>query len=162
MGKPLQQSETSLYERDFFAWTQEQATKMRERRQDQVDWDNLAEEIESVGRREKREIGDRLETLLRLLLKWQFQPDLRCHSWQSGIGEQRTFLDGILEMSPSLASYPEEVLQEEYTWARERAAIETGLPIRTFSEAVPYTLAEILDYRFMPGRPWSPDELLGN
>lgn len=162
MAKPLQKSEVSLYERDFFAWTQEQAAKMRERRQDQVDWDNLAEEIESVGRREKREIGDRLEALLNLLLKWHFQPQLRCHSWQSGIGEQRIFLDGILKMSPILAGHTEDALQEEYTWARERTAIETGLPMSTFPKAVPYTLADILDYRFMPGRRWSPDELLGD
>lgn len=162
VGKRQPKPEDPLYERDFYVWTQEQGEKLRARSLEAVDWENLAEEIESAGRREKREISDRLETLLRLLLKWQFQPDLRCHSWQSGIGEQRTFIEGTLEMSPSLSDFPGQILQDEYKWARERVAIETGLPTSTFPEKVPFSVAEALNFRFMPGRPWSPDELRGD
>ncbi|MEQ1954577.1 DUF29 domain-containing protein [Mesorhizobium sp. CN2-181] len=162
MAAEQQKLEDRLYERDFYVWTQEQGAKLRRRSFEAIDWENLAEEIESVGRRERRDIRDRLETLLKLLLKWEFQPDLRCHSWQSGVSEQRTFIEGTLEMSPSLAEFPGQALQDEYNSARERVAIETGLPTSTFPEEVPFSVVEALNFRFMPGRPWSPDELRGD
>jgi hypothetical protein len=162
MGEPLTKPEESLYERDFYIWTQEQGAKLRARTLNDIDWENVAEEIESVGRRERREIRERLDTLLGLFLKWQFQRNLRCHSWQSGISEQRTFIESTLEMSPSLKDFPDEILQDEYEWARQRVAMETGLPVSTFPEKVPFSVAELLDFRFMPGRPWSPDELRGD
>jgi Domain of unknown function DUF29 len=75
------------YEEDFFAWTQEQAELLRAREQRGLDWDNLAEEIDSMGRRERRELESRLRLILHHLLKWQAQPGLRGRSWQSTLRE---------------------------------------------------------------------------
>ena len=83
MGKLADPTEDSLYERDFYAWTQDQAEKLRGRAHNDIDWENVAEEIESVGRSQKKEIRSRLAVLMQHLLKWHFQPERRSHSWQS-------------------------------------------------------------------------------
>jgi hypothetical protein len=66
------QSSGTLYAEDFYLWTQQQAALLRAGQWQQLDYDNLAEEIESVGRSEKRELGNGLEVLLTYLLKWQY------------------------------------------------------------------------------------------
>ena len=71
------------YQEDFFAWTQEQAQILRSRGTLGLDWDNLAEEIDSMGRRDRRELESRLRLILHHLLKWQAQPGLRGRGWQS-------------------------------------------------------------------------------
>src|SRR5215831_119250 len=87
----------SLYESDFFSWTQEQARLLRERRFDELDLENLVDEVQSIGSSEKREIRERLKTLLTHLLKWKFQPGFRGNSWHSTIFEQRWTIADILE-----------------------------------------------------------------
>jgi hypothetical protein len=150
------------YEADFYAWTLDQAEKLRARRHNELDWENLAEEVESVGRSQKTEIRNRLVVLLHHLLKWEYQPDRRCHSWQSTIGEQRTHIEGVIEDSPSLRDFPAEVLDAVYPAARRKAALETKLALGVFPERSPYSAGQALDPEFMPGRDWSPDELLGD
>ena len=150
------------YEEDFYAWTQDQAEKLRARRHNELDWDNLAEEMESLGGSQKSEIRSRLRVLLQHLLKWQYQPEKRCHSWQSSIGEQRIHIEGVVADSPSLARFPDEAMDWAYLRARRAAADETGLPIETFPAACPYPVSDALDLNFMPGRPWHPDDLSGD
>lgn len=161
MGKPLERPQPpDLYEADFYAWTQDQAARLRARTHNAVDWDNLAEEIESVGIRELREIRNWYEQLLRTLLLWELRPDERCHSWQSAISEARIFLEGKYELSPSLAARAEERIALAYhdalrslTWMRPE--LKDELP-----RACPWSATQLSDTSFMPGRPWSPDELL--
>jgi hypothetical protein len=85
----------ALYETDFYAWTQEQARLLRERRFDDLDLDNLVNEVESVGGSEKREIRNRLTILLGHVLKWKYQPGRRGNSWIETIFEQRGQLADI-------------------------------------------------------------------
>src|SRR2546428_13059372 len=92
----------TLYETDFFAWTQEQARLLRERRWDDLDLENLVDEVESVGGSERREIRNRLTVLLGHLLKWKYQPGHRGPSWTGTIFEQRGQLADVLRDSPSL------------------------------------------------------------
>lgn len=150
------------YETDFYAWTQDQAARLRELRPNSLDWENVAEEIESVGRSQRTQIRNRLRVLLAHLLKWEYQPEFRCHSWQSTIGGQRVHIDGVVEDSPSLRRFPTEILEAVYPSARQRAALETKLPLSTFPEKLPYSIEQVLDPSFMPGRDWSADELLGD
>jgi hypothetical protein len=152
----------SLYDIDFYAWTEDQAARLRTSSLEGLDCANLAEEIESVGRAEKNELRSRLIKLLSHILKWEFQPQRRGNSWQSTIGEQRTHIEGILDMSPSLRRVYGEILDRCYSAARQEASLETRLPIATFPENCPYSISEILEYAFMPGRPWMPDELGAN
>ena len=146
----------ATYERDFYAWTQDQAAHLRNIRPNTLDWENLAEEIESLGRTERTEIASRLNILVVHLLKWQFQPEARSYSWRGSIVEQRSRLRRVFRESPSLKTYPAQVLDEEYASARLKAAGETGQPLPTFPEACPYGIHEILDEAFLSG-PLEPD-----
>lgn len=159
MAVPLRKPSSAPYTLDFAAWANAQARHLKERTSAELDWLNLAEEIESLGSRERNEIRNRLRVLLVHLLKWQFQPERRSHSWQSTIGEQRTHIAGIIEDSPSLKGHPELVLADAYGRARTDAATETRMAVERFPQECPYTMAEVLDYRFMPGRLWSPEDL---
>jgi hypothetical protein len=69
------------YDEDFYAWTVEQARPLRSGELSSIDVENTAEEIESLGRSDKRTIESRLTVLLTRLLKWQVQPKLRSGSW---------------------------------------------------------------------------------
>jgi hypothetical protein len=79
----------STYETDFYRWTQETAEKLRQGRLAEVDLEQIAEEIEEMGRSERHELRNRLAVLLAHLLKWQYQPDWRGNSWLFTIEEQR-------------------------------------------------------------------------
>lgn len=136
------------YETDFYSWTQQQAQLLRNQQIDQIDWNNLAEEIEDMGRSEKRELGSRLEILIMHLLKWQFQPNLRSRSWTLTIKEQRLRLEKLLKENPSLKSSIEDVKDNAYPLAVISAERETGLS--SFPETCPYDLTEILSPEFFP------------
>ena len=138
------------YDDDFFAWTQEQARLLRAGDLADVDAENLAEEIESVGRSDRREIRNRLTVLLAHLLKWQFQPKRRGSSWSSTIWEQRLQVNSILEDSPSLQPFFAEALDTSYKHARDKAAQETRLQLRNLPVECPYTLDQILSEKFLP------------
>src|SRR6476659_6914962 len=100
------------YEGDFFAWTLDQGRRLRETRPNSIDWENVAEEIESVGRSEKGEIESRLNVLILHLLKWRYQPSKRKSGWRATILEQRQRIARRLHDSPSLASFPASILAE--------------------------------------------------
>jgi hypothetical protein len=76
---------TQLYDTDFSTWTQEMARLLRERDIAALDWENIAEEIESMGKRDYRGLGSRMRILLILLLKWRYQDEKRSRSWRSTI-----------------------------------------------------------------------------
>jgi hypothetical protein len=141
------------YEADFHAWSKDQAARLRELRPNSIDWENIAEEIETLGRSEKREIESRLGVLLDHLLKWWLQPERRKPGWRATVIEQRRQLGRALAGSPSLAAYPLVVLAEEYEVARLNAADETGLPEEAFPETCPFTIEEVLDPSFWPDAP---------
>lgn len=136
------------YDEDFFAWTQDQAEKLRARRHNEIDWDNLAEEIESVGRSDKRSIRSNLHVVLLHLLKWRFQPEKRKGGWVASIAEHRHRIVLTLNDSPSLMSFPEVALTAAYEAARREALIATGLPSAAVPLLCPYTIEQVLDPHF--------------
>ncbi|WP_447975019.1 DUF29 domain-containing protein [Nitrospira sp. Kam-Ns4a] len=139
------------YQRDFYAWTQEQAASLRAGRTEALDLAHLAEEVESMGVSERREIRNRLRILLLHLLKWECQPSHRSPSWRATVTEQRIGIESVLADSPSLVSFPETILDSCYRWAVKQAALETGLPETHFPPACPFTLKTVLDFNFWPG-----------
>jgi hypothetical protein len=144
-------SNSTLYERDFYAWANEQAALLRTRQLDQADIDHIAEEIESMGRNEKRELMNRLNVLLLHLLKWQYQPGLRGNSWRSTIRVQRIALASHMNDNPSLKTVLPAVLAEAYRIARIEAENETGLPDATFPADCPWSFEQMMDEDFWPG-----------
>ena len=139
-----------LYERDYFDWTVQQAQLLRRLRPKELDWENVAEEIESLGPSDKRKITANLAAVLLHLLKWRYQPDRRKSGWKSSTIEHRRRLTELLDDSPSLRSFPGEVLSDEYGFARGRAVDETGWPESGFPETCPFTIEQVLDRDFWP------------
>ncbi len=144
---------SAAYEADFYAWSQDQAARLRELRPNSIDWENLAEEIESLGRSEKREIESRLGVLLLHLMKWAYQPEQRKTGWTATIREQRRKLARGLAENPSLSRHPQAVLADEYEIARLKASDETGLPEAVFPESCPFGMEQVLDPDFWPEPP---------
>ena len=134
----------NLYDQDFYQWTHEQAELMKAGALSQLDIPNLIEEIESMGRSEKRELRSRLTVLLMHLLKWDYQPDRRSGSWKSTINTQRMDIDFVLKDNPSLKHNLEIVIDETYRVARQRVADETGLPESVFPLSCSYTVEQIM------------------
>ena len=143
----------SLYETDFYAWTQEQVTLLRNEQWSQIDVQNLIEEIESLGKQQRQELRNRLSVLIGHLLKWQYQSGRRSRSWLATLRIQRLDIAELLEDNPSLKPYLEEALRKAYFKGVELAVGETDLPKRTFPVECPYSLPEIVDYDFYPGEP---------
>jgi len=140
----------TLYERDFFAWANEQAALLRAGKLDCADIDNIAEEIESIGRSEKRELINRLRVLLLHLLKWQYQPERQGKSWRSSIEQQRNQLDDHLKDNPSLKSHLDAAIARAYRDAKVDAELETGLPRATFPPICPFAFDQMMDGDFWP------------
>jgi hypothetical protein len=140
----------SLYDRDFYAWANEQAALLRAGRLTEADIENIAEEIESMGRSEKRELINRLAVLLSHLLKWQFQPAFRGNSWRLTIEEQRNRVDDHLGDNPSLKSQLDQALRTAYRSAANEASIETGFARSTFHADCPYSYEQIMNPDFWP------------
>jgi len=139
------------YEEDFYAWTVEQSRLLRSGELSAVDTANLAEEIESMGRSDRRELKSRLVILVMHLLKWRHQPGARSRSWSATIDEQRLQIEGILAESPSLRPSVAVMLGEAHAIARARAIAETGLADEVFPEAYPFTATDVMSRGLLPG-----------
>ena len=139
-----------LYEEDFYLWTQRMAEALRSRNFDALDLENLLDEVESLGRSDRRELKSRLVVLLHHLLKWQFQAEMRSGSWKGTLSEQRRRIRNVLDDSPSLRSFLAASVEECYQDARQEASDETELAIVIFPEICKYTIDEILSVEFLP------------
>ena len=139
------------YEDDFVAWLEDQAAHARRREIEALDLENIAEELEGMARSDRREIRNRLTVLLTHLLKYEFQARRRSSGWLGAIGEQRDQIAIVIDDSPSLRAFPESILDQCYSAARSRAALETRLPESAFPERCPFRVEELLDRGWLPG-----------
>src|SRR5436305_1520801 len=122
------------YERDFYSWSLEQARLVREGRWSAVDRDNVAEEIESLGREQFNKLESAIRVLLVHMLKWDHQPAQRSRSWTLSIKEQRAELDDVLNDNPGLKPRIAEAIERAYRKAKLQAARETGLDEERFPQ----------------------------
>jgi hypothetical protein len=136
------------YERDFYSWSQEQARLIRERRWDSVDRENVAEEIESLGRTEFNRLESALRVLLLHSLKWDHQPARRSRSWALSIRQQQLELDDVLVDNPGLRPRISEAIGRAYRKARLQAARETALEETRFPAQCPYSWDDIAKREF--------------
>ncbi len=140
------------YEKDVLLWSQEQARALRERDFSKLDIEHLADEIEDVGKSEKRELANRMAVLLAHLLKWRSQPERRSPSWRHTINHQRKRIALLIKGTPSLKTVLGEPDWREEMWldALAQASRETGIDESAFPETSPWDLAEALDADFWP------------
>ena len=148
----------ALYDDDILLWSEHQADLLRRAAAGErvnsadLDWPNIAEEIEAVGRSQRREVRNRLARLCQHLLKWAYQPELHSRSWRATIVTQRHELQSVLLDSPSLVPFVAEALPNAYQTGRIWAEQETGL-MHLPEEPCPWTAAEALASDFYPGAP---------
>lgn len=147
MNLPL----ANLYETDFYAWTQKQVELLRKGDLNNLDIENLIEEIDSLGKQEKRELINRLGILIGHLLKWEYQSTHRSRSWAATIREQRRKIKDLLEENPSLKSCLDEVLKKAWFDGKDLAVRETLMELRTFPSDISYTWQQIESPEFLPG-----------
>lgn len=146
----------AAYEQDFYAWTQAQAAAIRRagasRVNADIDWENVAEEIESLGRSDFRSVRSHLETIIEHLLKLMVSPatDPR-RGWRRSVGNARIDIETYL--TRSLRNDIEPVVGDIYRTTRRRAArglIDDELSIGDLPEQCPWTLDQLLDEEFWP------------
>ncbi|MGH6898114.1 MAG: DUF29 domain-containing protein [Geminicoccaceae bacterium] len=150
MATRIRREQTELYDADFVRWTEQQAAASRAGRVEALDLENLAEEIESLGKRDRRRLKSRLTVLIMHLLKWSYQPGRRSGAWESTIRTQRAEVRQVLDDSPTLRREVPGVIDERYEMARRNAAAETGLPLTRFPTDCPFTVDEILAEEWLP------------
>jgi len=138
------------YDEDFYGWAMAEANLLRQRKWDELDIEHLAEELESMGASEKREIRSRMEQLLKHLLKWKYQSDLQCRSWKNSIRNQRKALLAIIKDNPSLKPTIPEYVKDVYEGALDGAVEETGIYKENFPAECPYTFEQIMNDEFYP------------
>lgn len=141
------------YLTDPALWSEQQAALLRrmaagEAVNDLVDWENVAEEVADLAKRDKDQIYGQLVTLCLHLLRWQFQPYKRLRSWSSSVAGARDRIARLIEGSPSLAAYPGVILATAYPPGRRKAGIEAGLA--GLPSECPWTIEQILDHGFWP------------
>jgi hypothetical protein len=152
-GVSVESKERSVsvtYTADFNSWIQRTAQLLRERRWHEIDLEHLIEEIEDLGKSERRGIASQLTRLVLHLLKWQYQPQRRSDSWLDSITDARTQIELAIVDSPSLKNYPAEQIEQSYQRARRQAAQQTRMPLSVFPDECPYSLELVLDEGWLP------------
>ncbi len=143
-------SPPNLYEQDYYCWLEQTALHLRKQAFGQLDLENLIEEIEDMGRSEKRAIESNLRVVLLHLLKWKYQPQQRSGSWRGSITEHRIRIRKALQDSPSLKNYLLDVFPETYQDATKIASQETGLELESFPTSCEWTLQQVFDEEWLP------------
>jgi hypothetical protein len=141
---------SALYDDDIYTWAKRQADTLRRRSANEIDWDNVAEEIESVGRSEARELESRYTVLLVHLLKRLHQPDRRSAGWEITIAEQRRKIQRHPIQNLGLKPIRDDLFAEAYASARAEAALETGLSMASFAVICPFSIENAEDPAFWP------------
>ncbi|NLQ05276.1 DUF29 domain-containing protein [Cylindrospermopsis raciborskii] len=138
----------NLYETDFYGWTLKQSRLLKQGDFRQLDIINLVEEIESLGKQERRELENRLAILMGHLLKWEYQAEKRRKSWRATIREQRRIVQKLLSQNPSLKPYLFELIADGYESGKDLVVRETPLDYLDLPEKCPYTPEQILDREY--------------
>jgi len=138
------------YEIDYAAWIFDQVERLRAGKRDELDLAHIAEELEDLGKSERRALGSHLKNLMLHLLKWKYQPRKRSKSWRLSIYNSRVKILELLLENPSMRSDFEGQVASQYNHARREAAIETGLDPDMFPEKCPFSPEQLLDSEYLP------------
>ena len=141
------QPDQPLYDRDFAAWVGQQVELLRSGNTAGLDVENLVEELEGLTKRDERTLGSQLKRIMAHLLKQRYQPRRASRSWDNSIADGREEIVDILEQSPSLRRRLPGLMTKNYPRALAQAARDACLPIASFPDQPPFTLAEVLGER---------------
>jgi glutamine synthetase adenylyltransferase len=139
-----------LYDADFAEWTRQNAELLRSGRASEADLEHIAEEIEDMGKRERRSLHNRLVRLIEHLLKWQFQPQRCGTSWQRTILVQRRAIRRLLDENPSLRPLLHEIIGAAYEDAVAFVSTVISRQPDDFPPVCPHSIDQLLDEQFLP------------
>ena len=146
-------SKTSLYNQDFYLWIEQTVQALKNRDLNSLDWDNLIEEVESMGRSEKRELKSRLLVVIEQLLKlmfWESEKLQNIRGWRTTVVEQRYQIELLLTDSPSLRPMLQDIFADSYAKARRHTMRKYSLPESVVPVEPPFSLEQVLDSEFLP------------
>lgn len=132
------------YDKDLYKWTQEQTAFLRNREYMKLDFENIIEELESVGRSERDKLESFITLLLMHMLKIKYQPEKHTRSWDLTIKNSKHKAKKVLKENPSLKSKLNDIFKDAYFSARLDAAIDTNLDEKIFPKSCPWTIEEVL------------------
>ena len=138
------------HDKDVYGWAIHTAQLLRDKKMNEVDFDGIVEELEEMGISNKHAMISRLALIISHLLKWQFQPNMRGHSWKYTIREHRDEGKIHWEDNPSLKNKLDEIMVKAYKKALTKAISQTGLEEKTFPTECPYTFDQIMNDEFYP------------
>lgn len=141
---------SDLYDTDFYRWTKQQAAALAAGKAKGIDWSNVAEEIEDLGKRERNGLDSFLDVIVLHLLKLAYQPERETSSWHGSIIEHRRRAHRRLRQSPSLRREVADMITDSYASVRRQTAAETRLPVEAFPAECPWTAEQVLDDDFLP------------
>ncbi len=136
--------EQSLYDRDLYEWSLHMADMLRKRNAAALDWEHLAEEIEGLAGRDRREMFSRIEVLITHLLKSQAKSGRPPLSWANTISEQRSELEILFDQNPSLRRFIREAMDKRYPRATKRAVQQMRMTQNPFPAECPFTPKQLL------------------
>ena len=158
-NKTLDNNLKKLYDKDFYQWIQKTSQLIREGKFQSIDWESVIEEIEGLAIEEKTNIENNLIALLRELLKYKYYQRNLSGMELSRIYDYQDTIISIIDFSPSLMEYLEEIFDENYQLAREFAEAETDLPLETFPIIPPMSAKTILHKNHDPKHDWKVEDL---
>ncbi len=145
--------EKNLYKKDYYPWIDKTIFLLENHQFSELDLENLIEEIKSISISQQKALKSNLSVILWHLLKYLQEPEKQTRSWALNLFEHRERIEEDFENSPILKSFlTEENFKKCYNKARKKAAIETGINLEKFPNDCPFTLAEALDFEFIPNQ----------
>jgi hypothetical protein len=149
----MEQMMIPKHDEDFYGWAMAEASLLRQRKWNELDIEHLAEELESMGASEKRELVNRMAQLIFHLLKWQLQPDYRefnKRSWEGSIIGQRKQISRLIRDNPSLKSILSQSLADSYEDSQVFIRKETPIDLKLLPTECPYTFEQMMNDEFYP------------
>jgi len=134
-----------LYDTDYSDWANTQARLLRCANFTCLDIENIAEELESLAKREKRMLTKHLELWMLHELKTKYQPEMHTRSWELSIKVHKRDAVDLLNDNPCLKPQLKEIMEDAYYHARMSAAIETGLDLEVFPEECLWKTHELFE-----------------
>jgi hypothetical protein len=148
---------TSLYDTDYQLWLDHTVFQLKAQDFSQIDLENLIEEIESLGRSDKHAISSYLMRLCEHLLKikyWESERELCLRGWKREVINFRLQIQEVLETSPSLKSFLQDVFVKQYGNGRKLFMNASELDARLIPQDPDFTLEQALDEDWLP---WQPE-----
>ncbi|MBE9204487.1 DUF29 domain-containing protein [Synechocystis salina LEGE 06099] len=156
MQLKLKNNSHALYAKDYCLWLEATAKTLKDQDFNNLDLENLIEEIESLGRSEKRAISSYLMRLCEHLLKieyWQSERKPCFRSWKIEVQNFRLQIEADLEASPSLNSFLRDSFIKQYKNGRKLFLTASDLNPKIVPEIPSFTLEQALDETWLPWQP---------